>query len=1137
MNEHRTGFPIVGIGASAGGLEALRDLLEGFAGDTGMALIVIQHLDPHQDSMMAELIDRYTEMKVTQIAGGEVVEPGHVYVIPPGQGLSIDHGQLSLRDFVEPRGLRRPIDDFFEALGADQGRLSAGVILSGTGADGSRGIRAIKENGGLAVAQDPSEARYNGMPLTAAGTGFVDFVRPAREILSVLADYFQREEGPGGADSPREVVDIVDDLCIAIQAATGHDFSGYKRSTLARRILRRMNVLGVEDRNVYVDRVRRDEGECLTLFRDLLINVTRFFRDPDTFATLRNTVIDPLIRAATDGDEIRIWVPGCSSGEEAYSIAMLLHDATSRFSRLPVINVFASDIDEQMLDIARQGRYPRAALADIPEPFRTRYTSSAGDRFSVVPKIRDMVRFSLHSVIKDPPFSRVDLVSCRNMLIYLDEDLQRAVLPLFHYALRPGGHLFLGPSESIGRFDDLFEDLNHRHRLFRRRPVAPRYPLELPAAISRPVPTPVSRRTQEAPVAEWLETEALNQMTARYAPATLLVDPVGAILASWGPVGRYFDFPSEQERRPYAPTLAKPGLREVLAPLLRQTGEDNRPRIARDVAVKADFGVQGVRVICEPVRDGAMLVVIEETGGFQASREGEFVDLEEGESQVQMMETELRVMRHRLRSTIEELETANEELKSSNEEMMSMNEELQSTNEELSTVNDELKSRLDQLTVANADLRNFLESTQLAVVVVDESMRVRSFTDAATAIFPLQLSDRGRDLAEVSSPLGARYIDLARRVAQTGEAVEDRLRDGTSGRDYAVRILPYSKLDGSQDGATLIFTDITDALTLERDLEDERERLALAIEVAGIGIWEYDPAAGTVELDRTEQALFGLVGTPTTDIDTTLRNVHEDDRQNIDRALRAVVANQQDFNESFRLRTDDGQTRWLRGLGRFARRDGEARVMGVNFDVTSERTLLAERELHLAEMNHRIKNLFAVVGAMVSSVERESTDAQAFSRNLRGRISALDRAHALMLRDDMRAPIPLQQLVERILEPTRGGQQIEVSGPDTLVPVRELTPMVLILHEWTTNSAKYGAMSQPDGELTINWGTEDGVLCLNWDETVKDFGEHGAHAGFGSRLVQASIMQLRAALDRDTSDSRLTYRLCLPTFDTDSARA
>lgn len=1130
MEQEQTGFPIVGIGASAGGLEALRALLEGFPGACPMALIVVQHLDPNHESMMSQLIERYTAMPVQQVSGGEVVSPGQVYVIPPGNGLAIRAGRLELQRFDEPRGLRRPIDDFLESLAADQGRMAAGVILSGTGADGSRGIRAIKEAGGLTLAQDPAEARYDGMPRAAAATGLVDFIRPARDILTLLTDWFRGGNAAPGNEPTQGVGDVIDDLCTAIRGVTGHDFTGYKRSTLARRILRRMQVLGLRDRNAYVERVRRDESECLALFHDLLINVTRFFRDPESFAALRDTVIDPLVRDTDDRDEIRVWVPGCSSGEEAYTLAMLLHDSLARHNRATTVNIFASDIDDQMLDLARQGQYPLTALPDIPEPLRSRYTRAVGEGFAMMPQIRDMVRFSLHSLIKDAPFSRIDLVSCRNLMIYLDDDLQSRVLPLFHYALRPGGHLFLGTSETVGRFDDLFEDVNHRHRVFRRRAVRPRYPLDLPGGTVGRVSPPSPRRTPDGTSTDWLETEALNQMTQRYAPASLLVDPSGAILASWGPVGRYFDFPAERERRPHAPALAKTGLREVLMPLLRQTAAGSRPRIAREVAVQADFGVQEVRVICEPVREGALLLVIEESAEFRANRHDAMTELDRGDSHVQEMESELRAMRHRLRATVEELETANEELKSSNEEMMSMNEELQSTNEELNTVNDELKSKVDQLTIANADLRNFLESTQLAVVVVDDQMEIRSYTEAATALFPLQPGDRGRPLTEIRSALGERFVDLARRVAQTGEPVEDRLRDAAHGRDHAVRILPYQRLDGTRNGATLIFTDITDSLAMERDLADERRRLALAIDVARIGIWEYDPGTGLIDMDRRARAHFALTETESHDIENLLRRVHPEDRARIAQALRAVAADQHDFEETFRLDTADPRSRWLRGMARLARREGRPRIIGVCFDASIERHLLEDRELHLAEMNHRIKNLFAVVGAMISSVERESGDAQAFSRNLRGRISALDRAHALMLRDDMRAPIPLDQLIGKVLEPTRGAQRIELAGPDTLVPVAQLTPLVLILHEWATNSAKYGALSHGDGHLAVHWGTEGQGFRLLWDESVDNLPENGPHSGFGSRLVQASILQLQGDLAREALEGRLRYRLSLPPF-------
>ena len=1137
MNDQRPDFPIVGIGASAGGLEALRDMLEGFSGDAAMALIVIQHLDPNHESMMAQLIDRYTSMPVTQISGGEQVEPGHVYVIPPGRNLSIRDGVLELHDFDAPRGMRRPIDDFFEILGVEHAQRSAGVILSGTGADGSRGIRAIKEHGGLAVAQEPTEARYDGMPLAAESTGLVDFVRPAREILPVLSDFFRRDAKNPVADPTAQVADYIDDLCAALNDATGHDFSGYKRRTLSRRIQRRMQVLGIAEGADYVTRVRSDPGECQTLFRDLLINVTRFFRDTESFTTLAERAIDPLVRDASDSDELRIWVAGCSSGEEAYSIAMLFRDAMTRHKRYPVVNIFASDIDERMLEIAREGSYPLAALADVPEPFRTRFTTASGDHFNIVPQIRDMVRFSAHSLIKDPPFSRIDLVSCRNLLIYLDENLQRSVMPLMHYALRPDGYLFLGSSETIGRFDDLFDEVNHRHRLFRRRSVRLSYPLNLPAASGggrRTKPTGPQNPgdgTGNGGAQDWLESEALQQMTQRYAPPTLLVDSAGGIINTWGPVGRYFDFPSERERRQYAPSLAKPGLRDVLGPLVRQTSGDRRAHIVKDVTVRADFGTQDVRVICEPVRDNALLIVIRETGGFQSNGEEDYVELRDGDSQVHLMENELRVMRHRLRSTVEELETANEELKSSNEEMMSMNEELQSTNEELTTVNDELKSKVDQLTAANADLKNFFDSTQLAVIVVDRHMQIRSFTDAAMSLFPFQPGDRGRSLADVTSPLGTtRYLDHARKVAETGETIEDRMRDEQRGHDFAVRVMPYRLLDGTQDGATLIFTDITASLSLERALKDERARLALAIEVAKVGIWSYNPITGDTDLDETEREFFNLNAEEPSDLSKLMDRVYEEDRDAVTRSLTDAAANKRNFDESFRVSGQNGETKWLRGLGRFVLRDGDPRVMGVTFDISAEHRMLEERELHLAEMNHRIKNLFAVVSAMISSVERESETTRQFSQNLRGRISALDRAHALMLRDNMRAPISLPKLLERVLEPARGGQEIRIDGPDTLVPVRELTPLVLILHEWSTNSAKYGALSDPKGTLAIRWTNGDERFQITWEESVDSFEDSGTGSGFGSRLVQASVMQLGAQLERDVADGMLRLGLSMPAF-------
>lgn len=1121
-------FPVIGVGASAGGLEALREMLSGQSGPPGMAFVIVQHLDPNHESLMAQLIERYTSMPVRQIAGGERIEIDNVYVIPPGFGLSVENGVLRLTEFTDPRGMRRPIDDFFEALAIDLGERAACVILSGTGADGSRGLRAIKEHHGISIAQEPHGARYDGMPLSAVGTGLVDFVREARDIIGCLRDYFARLSG--GEDSPVAdlIEDHIDELCLALRDQLGHDFTGYKRSTLGRRIERRMQVLGTEDLSAYLARVRTDPAECQALFRDLLINVTRFFRDEEAFDSLVETVIQPLVRSADDTNGIRVWVPGCSSGEEAFSIAMLIAEEMEQQQRKLPVQVIASDIDDQMLRIAREGIYPIASLADIPEAMRLKYTVGHGDTFGICAPIREMVRFTLHSVIKDPPFSRIDLISCRNLLIYFDERLQQSVLPLFHYALRPEAWMLLGPSETIGRYEDLFEPLDARNRIFRRRSTFPSYPLELPsvgkANRSRRPLEPIGRNRE--PV--WSEGEALRKLTINYAPPSLLVDREAMIVTTWGPVGRYFEFSADRGSGIHATSLAKPGLREVVGVLVRQAAEGNQRHVAREVVVRTDFGEQVVQVICDPVRDGTFLLVIREVGPFQPAIDDDFIELSEVDDQVQLLEDELRVTRHRLRSTVEELETANEELKSSNEEMMSMNEELQSTNEELTTVNDELKSKIDQVLVAKADLENFFDSTQLAVVVLDADMRIRSYTDAACALFPFQPSDRGRVLADVTSNLEEKgYLEMARTVARTGEMMETHARNTDAGRDYSLRILPYRRPDGSVGGATLVFTDITSAMAMERQMAEQRERLELAIRVARIGVWEYDPATGETKLDEVEKRLLDVYGSEAREMESILRHVHDEDRDGVNAALRRAMDGTQDYDQTFRVVTSSGKERWLHGLARRVRLGKDYRFIGVTYDISQEREALAERDLLLREMNHRIKNLFAVVGAMVGICEREADTVGEFAEELRHRIAAMGRAHALTQRRKVDDPISLRELVDTVLAPTRSGQEIAVSGPEVMVPASKLTPLALIFHEWATNSAKYGALAANEGTLDIAVDVKGDEAIVEWRETTQGSREVATTKGFGTRLVEASVRQLAARLDGNETDSQFVRKLTL----------
>ena len=951
------------------------------------------------------------------------------------------------------------------------------------------------------------------MPVSAIGTGLVDVVCEPAAIIDRLRHFFDPDRPLRASEEEAgEVVDHVDDLCEVLRDTIGHDFSGYKRSTLTRRIARRMQVLGLTDAGDYLARIRKDGGECDALFRDLLINVTRFFRDGEDFDRLRELVIDPLVRNARDGQEIRIWVPGCSSGEEAYTIAILLADAMRRHDAHLYVQVFATDIDDKMLQIARSGTYPISALADIPPQFQADYTIAGTDTFTLAPRLRDMVRFSLHNLVRDPPFSNIDLVSCRNVLIYFGEELQKQVIPLFHFALRSGsGYLFLGSSEAIGRFDDLFECLDQSSRLFKRKNVRSRYSLQIPRSASASIRRrAIADGERGRPASNSAELAALRRIAEAYAPVTLLTDQDGILLERWGNAGKFLKFPERLDINVHIPSLARPGLREVIGPMLREVHGTNRRTIARDVAIQTDFGTLTAAVVCEPVGEESYLFVIRETEALKLFEESEFEEFERGDGQIEFLEQELQSTRYRLRSTVEELETTNEELKSSNEEMMSMNEELQSTNEELTTVNDELKTKVDQITVANADLRNFFDSTELVVIVVDPSLQIRSFTDAATALFPISESDIGRNLGDIGSRLESRdYIDLASKAARQGHSFEYHTATSDGTGEYIVKAIPYRRLSGDVDGATLVFTEVTRLLRLESSLSQERERLRLALDVAQIGIWEYEPATDKTSLDATERELLGIPeGEEDPDLQAILDRLPGEDRDAINHALRQAMDGDVDFDQVFRVPREGGDVRWLHGLGRRVVAGGTRKFIGVTYDVTAEHEQMAQRELMIREMNHRVKNLFAVISAMINISSQETDDVGEFAGDLRDRIHALGRSHALTNASPDDRPATLKQLIETVIKGAQGSQQVTIEGPAIRVSKAQTTSLALIFHEWATNSSKYGAFSRADGRLDVRWHDEGDHIVVDWVETGRAESANN-NAGFGTRLVSLTARQLQ----------------------------
>ena len=1122
-------FPVIGIGASAGGLEAVKAMLAGVEPGSGMAFVVIQHLDPHHESLMAELISRGTQLSVRQARDGDVLEPDHVYVIPPGYELGIEGGTLRLSDFEAPRGLRRPIDSFFVSLAKAQGANAACVILSGTGADGSAGLRTIKERGGIGVAQDPETAAYDGMPAAAIGTGLIDFSLPPRDMVGQLQAYFSRNESRDLRGEAKVVASHVDELCDVISEVTGHDFGGYKRPTMIRRIERRMQLLDVQDAGDYIARVKGDSEECTALFRDLLIHVTSFFRDPEHFELLEEKVVRPLVESGQD--EIRVWVAGCSTGEEAYSLAMLFANATRLSKNKPLIQIFASDISEDMLKIAREARYPSAALLDIPEHLRELYTIGLHGQFQIGPRIRDMVRFSAHSLTKDPPFSRLDLVSCRNLLIYLGNEVQKKIFPVLHYAIKPGGTLFLGPSESVTQRNDLFTPLDQKARIFRRNEGAAVYPLTMPLAgghrLSKSPRPSVTSTVEDFPGRQQQDVFS-RTLIDKYAPASVQINADGEIVASYGDLAKYLQIqpstaPSHLVRS------ARQGLREAMGPLLRAVAEGGQRQALRDIEVRSEFGTQTIDLVAEPLNDGTTMVVLINVDDFRQQLVDDYAEPEMLGDHASELEEELRSTRFQLRSTVEELETANEELKSSNEEMMSMNEELQSANEELSTVNEELKTKVDEMAVLNADLENFLSSARLPLVIVDENFSIRTFTNEIAGIMPLVESDRGRPLKDVQSNLAEfDFVKEAKDVMVSGIPSETKVETLDRSMSYLARVLPYQAADGSIVGATMTFANITKLTKLQDELAEKGERLSLALSFGQMGVWEYDPETGIAELDDIEADLLDLPRGQTFPVAKIMERIHPDDVERVQASMDRAEREQALYNEQFRIRHDSGEYRLLRGLGRVEK---GGKMLGLNFDITEEEQVKADKELLFLEMNHRVKNLFAIVRSIIGQSSKQATSVEDFAAQLRQQVLTLSRAHAYTLNQEADdSDLRLFELLETILKPHDAHDGVSVEGDDISIAASDVTSLGLIFHELATNSCKYGALSSPDGKVDITVEKAGENTQIVWRERGGPRLDRKPNPeGFGTKLVDGSVQQIGGTVERQWNPDGLEMSITLPT--------
>lgn len=827
-------FPVVGIGASAGGLQAFEEFFTAMPEDCGIAFVVVAHLDPSHTSMLPELIQKKTGMKVSQVTENMKIVPNRVYIIPPNKNLALFNGTLQLLEVIQPRGANRPIDSFFRSLAKDQGKKAIGIILSGTGTDGTMGIRAIKGEAGMVMVQDPKMAKYDGMPRSAMASGMVDYVLPAGRLPEQLSRYvrrrLQKEDGLTRTGDEK-MAGALQKIYALLRAATDHDFSQYKKNTICRRIERRMSIQQIDNIDDYVRYLQESEMEINVLFKELLIGVTGFFRDVVPFELLKEKYLPDLLKDKPDDYQVRVWVVGCSSGEEAYSIAIVLRECMEAMGRRFTVQIFGTDLDGDAIDTARAGRYPESIAADLTPERLAKFFVRDGSHYRVAKDVREMAVFAPQNVIKHPPFTKLDLLCCRNLLIYFGPKLQQRLLPVFHYSLKPDGLLLLGSSETIGHTMDLFTVLDRKWKIYKRLPTAgAAHPvLHLPgfeavAEISDEGAALSPEQAREAGMLKLLKTIlAFSDM-----PPCVIIDDAANIIYVHGRTGRYLE-PAEGEATTNILRMARPELRMALISVFRKMATKRREVIIRQ-RLEESGGYFEMDLVARPLPDlqtghrGLIMVIFDE---IAVTRE-KAPDLSSQEQpdksdEVRRLEDDLRYTRENLHITIEELETSNEELKSANEELQSTNEELQSTNEELEaskeeqqslneetiTVNVELQSRIDELVVASDDIKNLLDATEIATIFLDTDLQVRRFTPKATELFYLTSADIGRPIAHFATNLkDVTLVETAGKVLNDLGQHESEVED-EKGKRYRMRMRPYRTLSNVIDGVVVTFEDIT----------------------------------------------------------------------------------------------------------------------------------------------------------------------------------------------------------------------------------------------------------------------------------------------------------------------------------------
>jgi two-component system CheB/CheR fusion protein len=874
LSKENVRFPIVGIGASAGGLEALELFFSNVPPETNMAFVIIQHLSPRHKSIMADILMKYTQMKVLQIKNNQDIEPNHVYLNPPDKNVVILNRRLHLTEPTQAHGVNLPIDCFFRSLSEDQGEKAICIILSGTATDGTLGLKAIKGEGGMAMVQDPDSAKYSGMPSSAIATGLVDFILPVEKIPAELVKYVRHPyiERPEIIETARQQFrSYVQKILALIRTRTGHDFSNYKQTTIRRRIERRMAVHQLDKIEQYAAYFKKTPAEVEILFKDLLIGVTNFFRDAEAFEVLKAKVIPELIKNKKPDIPLRIWVAGCASGEEAYSLAIIFVEVMDNLKKQVIIQIFAGDIDDEALDFARMAVYPDSIAADVSAERLDRFFIKEDNTYRAKKRIREMIVFANQNLIKDPPFSRLDLVSCRNLLIYLEPVLQKKILPLFHYTLTRNGILFLGTSESIGEFSHLFSAISSKWKIFKHKEYVVDQMIEYPRTPFYDVlPTPQGDEEKRTPSVAGIHNLAERIILENYAPPCVLINEQYEILHFIGQTDKYLAPPTGKASFNLI-NMAREGLKYKLSTALHKAVKQKKTIISEGLKIKHHNGFRSVDLVVRPLTEsgftqGFMLVMFDDktvpepVTGKKTAKKDNF------DPYVLSLEKELQSTKEYLQTTNEELETSNEELKSTNEELQSVNEELQSTNEELETskeelqstneelvtVNAELQKKVEDLSDANNDINNLLASTEIGTLFLSIDLCIKRFTPAVTKLFNLIQTDIGRPIGDITANiLLDDLVERAQEVLDTLVRQEVELQD-KKGNWYSLRIMPYRTLENVIDGVVLTFVDLSEFKQIQ-----ELNRLATVVTDSNDAITVQDLDGNFIAWNKGAEQMYG----------------------------------------------------------------------------------------------------------------------------------------------------------------------------------------------------------------------------------------------------------------------------------------